>query len=249
MYLRISVFSCLLHTEIRGIFRSGMECGTPENALLCSTLFHRCVAICQSLLRVFRRHTGSQTHGQCVWSFFIKRKVNKMKVGIYRRLNKTINQLPTSIRLPVYRSLGMTVGENSVISPGLEIDDPRRIKIGQGCFLNQNIHLYTGAGDAEITIGSRVWIGMETTIVCPTHNLGGPEQRAGKPVYQPVTIRDGCWIGARVTVLPGVTIREGTVVGAGSVVVRDCLPHSLYAGNPARFVRQLDITEDASQYL
>ena len=56
---------------------------------------------------------------------------------------------------------------------------------------------------------------------------------------QPIEIGDGCWIGARATILPGVTIGDGVVIAAGAVVVSDCEDDTLYAGVPARAVRKL----------
>lgn len=161
-----------------------------------------------------------------------------MKIGIFRRLNPIINLFPGQQRRFLYRMLGMKIGEGTVLSPNLFLDDPERIVIGRNCFLNQNVQLYTGAGSADITIGDRVWIGMNTTILCPSHELGGPEQRAGKPIYQPVHIGSGCWIGADVTILPGVTIGRGCVIGGGTVIVRDCEENSMYVGSPARCIRR-----------
>jgi len=56
---------------------------------------------------------------------------------------------------------------------------------------------------------------------------------------QPVTIGDHVWIGTRALILPGVTIGDGAVVGAGSVVTKDVLPNGVVAGNPARLLRIL----------
>jgi maltose O-acetyltransferase len=58
-------------------------------------------------------------------------------------------------------------------------------------------------------------------------------------VARPVSIEDGAWIAARVTILPGVTIGRGTVVAAGAVVTRDVPPNTLAAGVPARVKREL----------
>lgn len=54
-----------------------------------------------------------------------------------------------------------------------------------------------------------------------------------------VVLRRGCWIGANVTILPGVTIGENAVVGAGSIVTRDVPPRTVVAGNPARVIREI----------
>ena len=64
---------------------------------------------------------------------------------------------------------------------------------------------------------------------------------AGRPHRQaPITIGDGCWIGARAIILPGVTLGRRVLVAAGAVVTRDVPDDSLVAGNPARVVRSLE---------
>ncbi|WP_460723110.1 acyltransferase [Microbacterium aureliae] len=80
---------------------------------------------------------------------------------------------------------------------------------------------------------------MGATVVTSSHRIGGPDQRAGAHEFAPVTISDGSWIGANVTILPGVTIEEGVVVAAGAVVTKDCRANTLYAGVPARAIRPL----------
>lgn len=72
-----------------------------------------------------------------------------------------------------------------------------------------------------------------------SHHLGNSQRRAGDFTAQPIRICDGVWLGARSTVLPGVTLHEGAVVGAGAIVNRDVPPNSLVAGVPARLIRDL----------
>ena len=92
---------------------------------------------------------------------------------------------------------------------------------------------------APIVIGDGVEFGPEVALLTASHEIGGPGHRAGTPYVSPVRIGDGCWLGARVTVLPGVTIGRGCLVAAGAVVASDCAPDGLYAGVPARRVRDL----------
>jgi maltose O-acetyltransferase len=66
-------------------------------------------------------------------------------------------------------------------------------------------------------------------------------RRAGDLKAEPVTIGDGAWIGARATILPGVTIGGGAVVAAGSVVTRDLPANVLAGGVPARVIRELTV--------
>jgi maltose O-acetyltransferase len=99
---------------------------------------------------------------------------------------------------------------------------------------------------ASIRLGSGVGIGAHTAIITSNHEMGPSSQRNGRWSCEPVTIEDGCWIGARTTILSGVTIARGCVVGAGALVAKDCEPDSLYAGVPARLIRQLEDVDSAA---
>lgn len=81
---------------------------------------------------------------------------------------------------------------------------------------------------------------MNVCFICVNHVIGDSKQRAGKNVYSDINVGTGVWIGAKVTVLPGVTIGNGCVIAAGSVVTFDCEDNCLYAGNPARKKRLLE---------
>ena len=82
---------------------------------------------------------------------------------------------------------------------------------------------------------------METLFITSTHEAGTHAGRAGALAAAPISVGEGTWIGARVTVLPGVTIGPGCVIAAGAVVTADCRSDGLYAGIPARRVRDLDL--------
>ena len=77
-----------------------------------------------------------------------------------------------------------------------------------------------------------------------THKLGTAEQRATDLIAHPIAIGDGAWLGARCTVLPGVTVGAGAVVAAGSVVTKDVPPNALAAGVPAVVKRMMDGVEN-----
>jgi acetyltransferase-like isoleucine patch superfamily enzyme len=94
--------------------------------------------------------------------------------------------------------------------------------------------------NAQVLIGSRVGIGHDTVIITSNHELGPAEQRMARMRKEPVTIGDGAWIGARVTILPGVTIGPGAMVAVGSVVTRDVPANAMVAGNPAKLIGWLD---------
>ncbi|MGI8349396.1 acyltransferase [Niallia circulans] len=109
------------------------------------------------------------------------------------------------------------------------------IYIGDNTYINQRCVIRPNT-----KIGRRVSIGPGVMLMTDTHLVGSPKRRAGKSINPPIIIEDGCWIGAHSTVLGNVTIGKGTIIGAGSVVNKDCEPNSLYAGVPARFVKKLE---------
>ena len=123
--------------------------------------------------------------------------------------------------------------------------------IGEGSFANFN---FTVLDCAPVTIGKGVFFGPNCTILTPLHPLVSEERATsdhGGRIYDyeyaaPVTIGDGCWIASDVKVLPGVTVGENCVIGAGSVVTHDIPAGTLAYGNPCRVVRP--ITEEDSIY-
>ena len=99
-----------------------------------------------------------------------------------------------------------------------------------------------------VHIGDNVLIGPNVTIATPMHPLLPKERncrvREDGSLYnleyaKPITIENDCWLASNVVVCGGVTIGEGAVIGAGSVVTRDIPPHSLAAGNPCRVIREI----------
>jgi acetyltransferase-like isoleucine patch superfamily enzyme len=141
---------------------------------------------------------------------------------------------PRALRLAGYRLWGMEVEARS-IAPGCFFGSPR-VRIGAGTRINRGC-FFDGLGTIEI--GRDCGIGLQVFLCTSTHPDGGPGRRRGRPVGRDIRIGDGCWIGARALVLPGVTIGAGCVIGAGSVVTSDCAPNGLYAGVPARRLRDL----------
>jgi acetyltransferase-like isoleucine patch superfamily enzyme len=103
---------------------------------------------------------------------------------------------------------------------------------------------------AFVTIGNRVLIAPNVTILTERHDKDVQSRRDGVVYARPVTIGDDCWIGAGATILPGVTIGNGTTIGAGSVVTKDIPSFSVAWGVPARVIHGVDDPDaaDAAQY-
>lgn len=163
---------------------------------------------------------------------------SKVKVyGMPRIENKGSITLGSNIRL-----ISAKCGYNSGNLAGgvfLRTAKSGKIKIGDEVYLNGT----TIVSEEEVTLGNRIMIGGNTVIIdTNTHNVPYKDRlkRWDRIVRKPVRIEDDVWIGANCFILKGVTIGKGSVVGAGSVVNNDVEPLSIYAGNPAVFIKKVE---------
>lgn len=153
--------------------------------------------------------------------------------------------LPTGtaarLRTRLYQVAGIKAGRGTLIAGPIQFGitgDPRRnLQIGARCFLNSPLFIDAAA---PVTLGCGVSLGHHVVLVTTNHALGPAEFRAGSIETLPITIEDGAWVAANVTVLPGVTIGRGAVVAAGAVVTKDVVPNTLVGGIPAKLIRVLD---------
>ncbi|WP_066300583.1 sugar O-acetyltransferase [Arthrobacter luteolus] len=129
------------------------------------------------------------------------------------------------------------LGAGSEVRPPLYVDYGKYISIGARTFINYN---FTALDVAPITIGDDVQIGPNVQLLTPTHPLEPGPRRDKLEAAKPITIGNNVWLGGGVIVLPGVSIGENTVVGAGAVVTKDLPANAVAVGNPARVVRELD---------
>ena len=171
-----------------------------------------------------------------------------MLASAYERLVGTVRSValnviagatvsPRILRFLLYRAWGVrtqtyNIGAHCFVGGG-------RLTLGRSTYVNFGCFFDTSA---PITIGARCALGPQVAILTSSHDLGPVHQRAGQLSASPVEIGDGCWIGARATILPGVTLGPGAVVAAGACVTADCEPNSLYGGVPARLLRSLTET-------
>ena len=149
------------------------------------------------------------------------------------------------LRTHIYRWAGFAgVSQQVFIAGKLDLrgdgDIYSRLNIGERTTINTPCQIEL---NAPVRIGKRVGIGHNTVIITSNHELGPAEQRMARMVKEPVTIGDGTWIGARVTILPGITIGPGAMVAVGSVVTRDVPANAKVAGNPAKVIGWLDPRE------
>ncbi len=161
---------------------------------------------------------------------------SRREAGISRKLIFKINQ--TDPTTEEYRKLldelfeGRLDKTTSIVAP-LQIDYPSSISIGKNVFINNNLKCVARGG---ITIEDGVMIAPGVTILTVNHDL--KDHCVLIPI--PVTIKKNAWIGANVTICPGVEIGEGAVIGAGAVVTKDVKPFTVVAGVPAKFIKNIE---------
>lgn len=109
------------------------------------------------------------------------------------------------------------------------------LKLGDNSGIGVNAFISKG-----VTIGNDVMMGPDCKILTSNHGIidnGIPMWKQDSDTIVPVKIGNDCWIGTRVIILPGVTLDDGCVVGAGSVVTKSFEKNSVIAGNPARLIK------------
>lgn len=144
------------------------------------------------------------------------------------------------LRGVILRLVGFQIGRGTIFAgtPIITLagNKYKNLLIGEGCWFNFDCVFDLGA---QIRIGSKAYMGHGVLVLTRSHEVGTSRQRALALVAKPVNIGNGVWLGSRSTILPGVTIGEGAIVAAGSVVNRDVPPNTLVAGVPARVVKEL----------
>ncbi|SPP66247.1 sugar O-acetyltransferase [Nitrospira lenta] len=136
----------------------------------------------------------------------------------------------------VLRELLGAIGPGVHIKPPIYVDYGTYITIGARTFANYGL---VALDVAQITIGQDVQIGPNVQLLTPTHPVEAEPRRQKYEAAQPIVIGDNVWLGGGVIVLPGVTIGENSVIGAGAVVTKDIPPNVVAVGNPARILRTL----------
>lgn len=130
-------------------------------------------------------------------------------------------------------------GNVALIEDNILVDYPERTKINSGSALHGDTYIHAEGG---LIIGSRVHIGRGLTIFTSNHNFHSKKSIPydGMTILKPVLIKDFVWIGANVSITPGITIEEGVIVGMGAVVTKDIPQCAIVGGNPAQIIGHRD---------
>lgn len=151
--------------------------------------------------------------------------------GIYTILSAGIMWIPFHfVRISFLHVVMKHLGHRTAICRNVEIRSPYRVSIGNNCSINKHVLL---DGRGGITIGNNVDIAQESNIWSMQHDYNNPDYIA---VGKETIIEDYVWIASRCTVLPGVRIGYGAVIGTCSVVTKDVPPLAIVAGVPAKII-------------
>ena len=172
------------------------------------------------------------------------------------------------LRAQYHRLRGAAIAAKCNFGSGVRIDRPKTVRIGTRATLETDVWLKVVDCGARLEIGEYSFIGRGTefdvshSVMVGQHVLLGPgvfvtdhnhnfarSMRIDEQGCRsaPVIIEDDCWLGAKVVVLPGVTIYRGAVVGAGAVVTKDLPPNSISVGVPARVIGERTTNRNLSR--
>lgn len=147
------------------------------------------------------------------------------------------NPLNLSSRLKtiLLRLFGAQIGEGVVLKPSISVKYPWNLEIGDYSWIGEHAWLDSLA---PIRIGKNACISQGVYFCTGNHDWSDP---AFGLIVKPIAVEDGAWVGARATVLPGVTVASHSIIAAGSVISRDTEPYMIYAGNPGVKIKERNI--------
>lgn len=183
----------------------------------------------------FDKMMAGQWYNAMDYSMLKMRQENNKKTEAYSRI--TINTLSYKDRMA--KAIVKEFGENANIIPPFTCDYGCNVKVGDNTVINHSgVFLDTN----EINIGKHALIGPKSGLYGAIHPFDVEARNEGIEKAKTINIGDGAWLGGKVTVVPGVSIGKHSVIGAGSVVIKDIPDDVVAVGNPCRVIRK--ITED-----
>lgn len=156
------------------------------------------------------------------WRLYLKSQMQKIAQGKFKKFSTNSEFRAGAYAITCSK---ISIGENVIIRPNTMLfADPREGDSGQ-IIIEKDVMIGSGV---HIYVSNHRYDMKDINIINQGHYLA-----------HNVHLKEGCWIGANSIILPGVTIGENAVVGAGSVVTKDILSRTLFAGNPAKLIKEL----------
>ena len=164
-------------------------------------------------------------------------KLSQEAIKLTTEINSRYHE-PHQLRKLFSQLIGKPVDDSFLLFPPFTTDCGKNIHLGKRIFINSGCRFQDQGG---ITIGDDTLIGHNVVLATLNHNLQ-PEKRANL-IPAPIKIGKRVWIGSNSTILPGITIGDNAVIGAGCVVTKDVPADTVVAGNPARIIKRIDAQE------
>lgn len=133
--------------------------------------------------------------------------------------------------------IGIKIGNNSKVVAPIHIGRMATLEIGENCWINKSFSI---EGNGKVLINENCDIAPGVTILTGSHEIGDFSRRAGKGRTWTYSVGSGTWIGARTIILNNASIGKGVVIGAGSLVNKNCEDNGLYVGIPATKIKELN---------
>lgn len=146
----------------------------------------------------------------------------------------------TESRNTLIKKIIGSTGENLCVEPTFWCDYGYNIEVGENFYANHNLVILDCA---TVKFGDNVFIGPNCSFYTAGHPLEAKQRNEGLEYAHPITIGNNVWLGGNVVVLPGVSIGNNTVIGAGSVVTKDIPENVVAVGNPCRVVKSITETD------
>lgn len=146
------------------------------------------------------------------------------------------NEQDTAKKESLIHNLFGSAGIAPDLNPNFRCEFGRNIHVGDYFYANYDTVILDGA---KVTIGDRVLFGPKVGLYTSNHSFDARERELGGCIAKPISIGNRCWLAANVTVLPGVTIGDDVIIGAGSVVTHDIPSNVIAVGNPCHVLREI----------
>jgi acetyltransferase-like isoleucine patch superfamily enzyme len=200
---------------------------------------------------------GGGSRASCIgrWHVYTLNKFTYLVHVIKTNPSELYRLLRIGLTTAKYRYVKRCVGKGTLVGVRTEIINSANVRIGAECLLQDAIYIRAGT-EGRITIGDRAALNSfcrlfghgsieigEDTQIGPGSLITTTEHDYNRELtahFKRVAIGKGVWIGANATILPGVEVGDGAVIGAGSVVMKNIPPRCVALGSPARVVKLLD---------
>jgi putative colanic acid biosynthesis acetyltransferase WcaF len=138
----------------------------------------------------------------------------------------------SSLKVLALRTFGAKVGAGVYIKPGVKVKFPWFLTIGNHTWIGEDVWI---DNLADVKIGSHVCISQGAYLCTGNHDWSTPNMKLFR---KPIWLQDGCWVGARATICPGIDIGSGAILTMGSVATKAIPTLQIWGGNPARYLRK-----------